>query len=62
MCIRDSPDLDQIRSLSRFGFSQVTVVFKDSTDIYWARQLVSERLQRAKSSIPDNIAEPEMGQ
>lgn len=55
------PDLDQIRSLSRFGFSQVTVVFKDSTDIYWARQLVSERLQQAKSSIPDNIAEPEMG-
>ena len=55
------PRLDQIRSLSRFGFSQVTVVFEDGTDIYWARQLVGERLQQARESIPSEMGEPEMG-
>jgi cobalt-zinc-cadmium resistance protein CzcA len=55
------PRLEEVRSLSRFGFSQITVVFEDGTDIYWARQLVGERLQLAKGAIPPGLAEPEMG-
>jgi heavy metal efflux system protein len=54
------PQLEYTRSLSRYGLSQVTVVFKDGTDIYWARQLVNERILQAKSKLPPGI-EPEMG-
>ncbi len=54
------PSLDYTRSISRYGLSQVTVVFKDGTDIYFARQLVNERLQAARSKLPDGI-EPAMG-
>jgi cobalt-zinc-cadmium resistance protein CzcA len=54
------PGLQQTRSLSRYGLSQVTVVFKDGTDIYFARQLVNERLQEAKSKLPTGV-EPAMG-
>jgi cobalt-zinc-cadmium resistance protein CzcA len=54
------PRLEQTRSLSKYGLSQVTVVFKDGTDIYFARQLVSERLQEAKAKLPENV-EPSMG-
>ncbi|HKP92773.1 MAG TPA: efflux RND transporter permease subunit, partial [Chthoniobacterales bacterium] len=54
------PKLDYTRSLSRYGLSQVTVVFKDGTDIYWARQQVSERLQEAKAQLPPDI-ESQMG-
>ncbi|ROH89496.1 CusA/CzcA family heavy metal efflux RND transporter [Stagnimonas aquatica] len=54
------PGLEYRRSLSRYGLSQVTVVFKDGTDIYFARQLVNERLQQARSRLPDNV-EPAMG-
>jgi cobalt-zinc-cadmium resistance protein CzcA len=54
------PHLNHTRSLSRYGLSQVTVVFDDGTDIYFARQLISERLQEAKSQLPENI-EPSMG-
>ncbi|MDP3736317.1 MAG: CusA/CzcA family heavy metal efflux RND transporter [Hyphomonadaceae bacterium] len=54
------PGLDYTRSISRYGLSQVTVVFKDGTDIYFARQLVNERLQAARSSLPQGI-EPAMG-
>lgn len=54
------PNLDHTRSLSRYGLSQVTVVFQDGTDIYFARNLINERLQQAKSQLPANI-EPEMG-
>ena len=46
------PKLDYTRSLSRYGLSQVTVVFKDGTDIYFARQLVNERIQQAKDQLP----------
>ena len=50
------PHLEQTRSLSRYGLSQVTVVFKDGTDIYFARQLVSERIQEAKAKLPGGLA------
>ena len=52
------PKLEQTRSLSRHGLSQVTVIFKDGTDIYFARQMINERLQEA--SLPDGIT-PKMG-
>lgn len=54
------PNLDQTRSISRYGLSQVTVIFKDGTDIYFARQLVNERIQEAKEKLPDGVA-PSMG-
>jgi heavy metal efflux system protein len=54
------PAVEQVRSLSRYGLSQVTVVFKDGTDIYFARQLVAERLAAAKESLPPG-SEPQMG-
>ena len=49
------PRLEQVRSLSRYGLSQVTVVFRDGTDMYFARQLVTERLQQAKSRLPERV-------
>jgi cobalt-zinc-cadmium resistance protein CzcA len=54
------PQLEQTRSLSRYGLSQITVVFKDGTDIYFARQMVSERIQQARAQLPAGIA-PAMG-
>lgn len=54
------PDILEIRSMSRFGLSVVTVVFKESTDIYWARQQVNERLGQAKSAIPSTAGAPEL--
>eukprot|EP01137_Pigoraptor_chileana_P003827 Opistho-2@44587 len=54
------PNLEQTRSLSRYGLSQVTVVFKDGTDIYFARQLVNERIQEAKGKLPGGLA-PTLG-
>lgn len=54
------PKLDYTRSLSRYGLSQVTVVFEDGTDIYFARQLISEKLQQIKSEVPEGL-EPVMG-
>ena len=55
------PGTLEIRSFSRFGLSLVTIVFDDETDIYWARQQVSERLQKVKDIIPKGIGMPEMG-
>lgn len=49
------PNLLNTRSLSRYGLSQVTVVFKDGTDIYFARQLVNERIQQVKDSLPTGV-------
>jgi cobalt-zinc-cadmium resistance protein CzcA len=53
------PRLEQLRSVSKFGLSQVVVTFEDGTDIYFARQLVNERLTTAE--IPEGIARPRMG-
>ncbi len=55
------PDVEQIRSISKFGISVVTVVFKEGTDIYRARQLVGERLSRAAESIPSGYGTPMLG-
>lgn len=55
------PGVEEVRSLSRYGLSQVTVVFKDSVDIYFARQLVLERLQQAREEIPAGLGTPIMG-
>jgi cobalt-zinc-cadmium resistance protein CzcA len=55
------PDIEEIRSVSKFGLSAVTVVFEDSVDTYFARQLVLERLTQAREQIPENIGSPEMG-
>ncbi|WP_085579769.1 MULTISPECIES: CusA/CzcA family heavy metal efflux RND transporter [unclassified Pseudomonas] len=49
------PALEQTRSLSRSGLSQVTVIFKDGTDLFFARQLVNERLQAAKEQLPEGV-------
>ena len=49
------PRLETTRSLSRYGISQVTVIFKDGTDIYFARQLVNERIQQARDQLPAGI-------
>ena len=54
------PKMENVRSLSRYGLSQVTVVFEDGTDIYFARQQVAERLQQARSQIPDGL-DPQLG-
>ncbi len=54
------PGLEQTRSLSRYGLSQVTVIFKDGTDIYFARQLVNQRVQEARDRLPSGIT-PTMG-
>ncbi|ONG37149.1 cation transporter [Alkanindiges hydrocarboniclasticus] len=53
------PKLELTRSISRYGLSQVTIIFEDGTDIYWARQMISQRLQEAKSQMPEGI-EPSM--
>jgi cobalt-zinc-cadmium resistance protein CzcA len=54
------PRVEEVRSISKFGLSVVTVVFQDGVDIYFARQLVNERLQSAKSRIPPGL-NPELG-
>ena len=55
------PNLEEVRSVSKFGISVVTIVFEEGTDIYWARQLVSERLSSAMSQIPPGYGPPEIG-
>jgi len=55
------PDVEQVRSISKTGLSGVTVVFKEGTDIYFARQLVFERLQTATALIPQGVGTPSMG-
>lgn len=55
------PNLKEIRSVSNFGLSVINIYFEDRTDIYFARQLVNERLQHAREGIPEGFGEPEMG-
>lgn len=55
------PRIAEIRSISRFGLSAVTVVFQDGADIYWARNLVNERLQTARQNIPAGMGDPQLG-
>src|SRR5579871_588427 len=55
------PNVEQIRSVSKFGISVVTVVFHEGTDIYRARQLVSERITRAAQEIPPGYGTPTLG-
>ncbi len=59
--ISNLPDIDEVRSISRFGLSTITVVFKEHVDIYFARQLIFERLKQAEEDIPKGIGTPEMG-
>jgi len=55
------PAVEEVRSISKTGLSVITVVFKEGTDIYFARQLVFERLQAAREQIPEGIGTPEIG-
>ncbi len=55
------PNLEKIRSVSNFGLSVVNIYFEDGTDIYFARQLVNERLQEAREQIPEGFGDPQMG-
>lgn len=55
------PNLKEIRSISNFGLSVINIYFEDGTDIYFARQLVGERLQLAREEIPEGFGDPEMG-
>lgn len=54
------PEIQEVRSISRFGLSVVTVVFHDDANIYWARQQIAEKLPEAKSNIPEGLGTPEM--
>ena len=58
--IANLPDLEELRSISRFGLSVITVVFDEKVDIYFARQLINERLKEAESKIPKGIGTPEL--
>ena len=55
------PDVEEVRSISKTGLSGITIVFKEGTDIYFARQLVFERLQQAREMIPEGVGTPEIG-
>jgi cobalt-zinc-cadmium resistance protein CzcA len=55
------PRVEEIRSISRYGLSAVTVAFSEGTDIYWARNLVNERLQQARNQIPPGMGDPQLG-
>ncbi len=58
--IANIPDIEEVRSISRFGLSVITVVFDEDVDIYFARQLLNERLQDAVDQIPAGIGKPEL--
>ena len=55
------PRSSEVRSVSKYGLSVVTVVFRDDTDIYFARQLVNERMREAQEAVPAHYGKPEMG-
>ncbi len=55
------PRIHEVRSISQFGISVVTIVFQEGVDIYWARQQVGERLTQVRAEIPTEFGQPEMG-
>jgi len=61
VAMQNLPDVEEVRSVSKFGLSAVTVVFDDDVDIYFARQLVAQKVQEAKAELPPGIPEPELG-
>lgn len=58
--VKSIPDIVELRSISRFGLSVVTVVFKEEVDIYWARAQITERIKEAENTIPKGVGTPEM--
>lgn len=58
--ISNLPDLVELRSISRFGLSVITVVFDEKVDVYFARQIINERLKEAESKIPAGVGTPEL--
>ena len=58
--VANLPDLEELRSISRFGLSVITVVFKDKVDVYFARQLINEKLKEAEEKIPNGVGKPEL--
>src|SRR6185295_16996792 len=61
MAMAGLPKVEEIRSVSRAGISVVTVVFEEGVDVYFARQLVNERVQQAKNDIPQGYGIPQIG-
>lgn len=55
------PKIKAVRSITQFGFSSVTIIFEEGTDIYWARQQVNERLESVRTEIPEGFGRPGMG-
>lgn len=60
VAMQNLPDIEEVRSVSKFGLSAVTVIFKENVDTYFGRQLVFERLQEARGNLPTGL-EPELG-
>jgi cobalt-zinc-cadmium resistance protein CzcA len=60
MALGNIPDVVEVRSISRFGLSVITVVFEESTSVYLARQLIGERIKAAEAEIPRGLGQPEM--
>lgn len=55
------PQATEVRSISKYGLSVVTIIFGDDTNIYFARQLVNERMRAAEAAVPSQYGQPEMG-
>jgi cobalt-zinc-cadmium resistance protein CzcA len=60
LSVKSIPEIVELRSISRFGLSVITVVFQEDTDIYWARAQISERIRQAENVIPQQLGSPEM--
>jgi len=58
--VKSIPDVVELRSVSRFGLSLITVVFKEDVDIYWARSQINERLKAAENNVPENFGRPQL--
>ena len=61
LALGNIPGVLEIRSVSRFGLSVITVVFEENIDVYLARQLIGERIKQAEADIPESLGKPEMG-